>query len=196
MVCPPNLEEYKYIGGIDEVGRGCLAGPVVSALVILPKDFECELINDSKKLTPKKREEAYKIILESAIDYSVQSVSVKLINKLGIDRATFLSMERCVETIELDPDYLLIDGNRWDGYDSIPYETVVKGDATYMAIAAASIVAKVRRDAYMVELSKTHPHYNWESNKGYYCKKHKEGLLEFGGTDYHRTLFIRNHIKL
>jgi ribonuclease HII len=190
---PENLK-YGLIGGIDEVGRGCFAGPVVSALVILPEDFECDLINDSKKLTDKKRRAAYDIIIENAIDYSVQSVSVKKINKLGIDECTFLSMRKCIDDIKTKPEYLLIDGNRWDQYEGIPFETVVKGDSTYMSIAAASIVAKVRRDDYMVKLSELYPDYGWDSNKGYFSKTHGIGLKTKGATDYHRTQFIRNHI--
>lgn len=192
-VCPPNLP-HEYIGGIDEVGRGSFAGPVVSAIVILPKDFECNLINDSKKLTDKKRRLVYDLILKNAIDYSIQAVSVKTINKVGIDNATFLSMKKCIDVISTPPQYLLIDGNKWDSYGDIPFETVVKGDSTYMSIAAASIIAKVRRDDYMIELSKEYPHYNWQGNKGYCCTKHKAGLKEHGACDYHRTLFIRNWI--
>lgn len=190
----PLDSEYNLIGGLDEVGRGCFAGPVVSAIVILPKDFECDLINDSKKLSDKKRRQAYDLILENAIDYSVQSVSVKQINKLGIDECTYLSMRKCIDDIKTKPEYLLIDGNRWDSYLDIPFETVVKGDSTFMSIAAASIIAKVQRDDYMIKLSELYPHYGWDSNKGYFSKTHKEGLATEGPTDYHRTQFIRNHI--
>jgi ribonuclease HII len=187
-------EDIKYVGGIDEVGRGSFAGPVVSALVILPKDFTCDIINDSKKLSDKKRREAYQIILDNAIDYSVQSVSVKTINKIGIDKATFLSMEKCIKDIQQKPDYLLIDGNRWDSDNDIPFETVPKGDSIYMSIAAASIIAKVQRDDYMIKLSELYPQYNWQGNKGYCCSKHKVGLKESGACDYHRTQFVRNWI--
>jgi ribonuclease HII len=186
---------YKAIGGMDEVGRGPGAGPVVSALVILPEDFECDLINDSKKLTDKKRREAYDIIIENAIAYSVQAVGVNQINKMdNIDNSIFLSMQKCIDDISTKPDYLLIDGNRWDSYKDIPFETVVKGDGTYMTIAAASILAKVRRDDYMIKLSEMYPHYGWESNKGYLSKKHIEGIKSHGPTDYHRTKYIRNFV--
>lgn len=194
-VFPSHLSsEIEHVGGMDEVGRGSFAGPVVSALVILPKDFECDIINDSKKLTDKKRREAYEIIIDNAVDYAVQAVSVKTINKIGIDAATFLSMQRCIDEVHLEPDYLMIDGNRWDPYGAIPFETVVKGDSIYMSIAAASIVAKVRRDDYMIKLSGHHPHYNFHSNKGYCCPKHKIALKEHGVCDYHRTQFVRNWI--
>lgn len=193
-IAPPELEGLVHIGGMDEVGRGCFAGPVVSALVILPQDFKCDLINDSKKLSDKQRRVAYDIILKEALDYSVESVSVKKINKIGIDPSTFLSMQKCIDSITILPEYLLIDGNRWDSYKNIEFQTVVKGDSTYMSIAAASIVAKVRRDDYMIELSKLYPEYNWENNKGYFCKKHQAALKEVGPTDYHRTLFVRNWV--
>lgn len=195
-VAPDNLGQYQFIGGIDEVGRGCFAGPVVSALVILPKDFECDLINDSKKLSEKKRLLAYDIIIENAIAYTIQAVSVKQINKIGIDAATYLSMQKCINDITLNHElnYLLIDGDRWDEYEEIPYETVVKGDSTYMSIAAASIIAKVKRDEYMVKLAEKFPNYGFESNKGYFSKVHGAGLKSHGPTDYHRTLFVRNHI--
>lgn len=192
-VCPEQLP-YDFIGGIDEVGRGCFAGPVVSACVILPKDFTCDLINDSKKLTDKKRRVANEIILKSALSYTIQAISVKLINKKGIDYATLRSMEKCIDLIEVDPEYLLIDGDKWDNYNSIPFETVVRGDSTYMSIAAASIIAKVARDDYMITLHEKFPGYGWDSNKGYFSKVHGEGLKNLGPTDYHRTQFIRNHL--
>lgn len=190
----PENNSHKYVGGIDEVGRGPFAGPVVSAMVILPDDFECDIINDSKKLTDKKRREAYKIIKENAIAYTVQSVGVKHINKVGIGVATMLSMQKCVDNINHQVDYLLIDGNVWDEYKDLPYETVVKGDATYMSIAAASILAKVDRDDYMNKLSELYPGYELEKNKGYGSKKHREALKELGATPYHRTQYVRNHI--
>lgn len=185
---------YDFIGGIDEVGRGCFAGPVVSAIVILPKDFECDIINDSKKLTDKKRREAYHLIKDNAIAYSVQAVSVRQIDKIGIEEATFLSMRKCIDEVIQEPDYLLIDGNRWPEYRNIPFETVVKGDSTYMAIAAASILAKVDRDDYMIKLASVHPEYGFETNKGYGSKSHRDALKLHGATPYHRTQFIRNHI--
>jgi ribonuclease HII len=185
---------YNLVGGIDEVGRGCFAGPVVSALVILPNDFECELINDSKKLSDKKRREVYQLIKDSALHYTVQAVGVKSIDKWGIEDSTFKSMEKCINKIDVVPEYLLIDGNRWTSYKDIPYETVVKGDSTYMCIAAASILAKVERDDYMIKLGEMFPEYGFEKNKGYGSKAHRDALKEYGPTQYHRTQFIRNHI--
>lgn len=192
-ICPEWLP-HPYIGGTDEVGLGSLAGPVVSALVILPRDFECDLINDSKKLTDKKRRAVYDFILENALAYSVQAVSVNWINKHGIHPATMRSMHKCIDDISLKPNYLLVDGDKWDGYQQIPYETVVKGDSTYLSIAAASIIAKVQRDDYMIKLNELFPGYGWDSNKGYGSKAHLTGLKRLGPTQYHRTQFVRNHI--
>lgn len=192
-VCPEWLS-HQYVGGMDEVGYGSLAGPVVSALVILPKDFKCDLINDSKKLSDKKRRIAYDLILESALAYSVQAVSVKTINQIGIIPATMRSMQKCIDDIHIKPNYLLIDGDQWDKYQQIPFETVHKGDSTYMCIAAASILAKVRRDDYMIKLHEVFPGYGWDTNKGYGSQAHLGGIKTLGPTDYHRTQFIRNHI--
>lgn len=193
-ICPENIK-HDFIGGIDEVGYGCFAGPVVAALVILPRDFESEIIVDSKVLkSVRKRQLAYDEIIENAIDYVVEAVSVKTINKVGIVKANMMAMEKCIQKIFVKPDYLLIDGINWDGYDNVPFQTVVKGDSTYLPIAAASIIAKVRRDGYMKELSKTYPGYGWDTNMGYGTQKHIEGLKELGATDYHRIKYIRNHI--
>lgn len=190
----PEGLNYNYIGGIDEVGYGPGAGPVVSALVILPEGFESDLIKDSKKLSDKKLKEAYDLIIANAVDYSVQAVSVKYINEHGILPALYRSMQKCINNLQTEVEYLLIDGNKWEPYAGIPYETVVKGDSTYMCIAAASIVAKVRRDHYMVQLSERYPEYDWATNKGYLTKKHLDALKKYGATDYHRTQYVRNHI--
>jgi ribonuclease HII len=196
--CPVEVSNFKFIGGMDEVGRGSFAGPVVSALVVLPHDFHSELLNDSKKLTDLRRRKVYKEIMDNHIALSVQAVSVKTINKIGIDKATFLSMQKCIDDLlhqGQEIDHLLIDGDRWETYEGITSHTIPQGDGKFMPIAAASIVAKVRRDDYMIKLHEQYPHYNWVGNKGYYCKKHKAGLLEHGGCDYHRTQFIRNHLS-
>jgi len=194
---PEGLEHYDYICGVDEVGRGCLAGPLVTAGVILPKDFKCELIKDSKKLTEKKRKEAYNIIIENAISYSIKSASVKEINKYGINPATFISMHRNIEEIEETHviQHLLVDGTQWEDYNKLPHTLVIKGDNTYLSIAAASILAKVKRDEYMIKLSEYYPGYNFEGSKGYRCKKHDEKLLNSGPTKYHRQLFTETRLK-
>jgi len=194
-IAPTHLGNKLLFGGVDEVGYGCFAGPVVSALVILPNDFESELINDSKSIKKEEgRRFAYNLITEAAIAYSVQVVSVKMINKIGIVKATMLSMQKCIDDIKTKPEFLLVDGNKWEEYNGIPYETVVKGDATYLPIAAASILAKVRRDDYMAELGSKFPAYDWGKNKGYGTPKHRVALKEHGATDYHRTQYVRNHI--
>lgn len=183
--------------GLDEVGRGCFAGPVVTAAVALPKEFKHELIRDSKKLTPTQRKKAYKIIKDNAIAISCNSGSVKQINKYGINPATFIAMNKCISEINKDYniDHLLIDGTVFDGYEKIKYSTVPKGDDTFLSIAAAAIVAKVERDAYMVKLHEHFPHYNFSGSKGYYCKKHGEGILSEGVTPYHRSQYVNTWLK-
>ena len=180
--------------GIDEVGRGPLSGPVVTAAVILPKDFESELIIDSKKLNAKKLKEAYDLIIVNALAYSVQATPVSFIDEYGIDEAIYHTMDKCIYDLKITPEHLLIDGNRWGGKSKIPHTCVVKGDNTYLNIAAASILAKVRRDEYMVKIGELYPNYGWASNKGYGSKTHIEALKEFGPTRYHRKQFIRNFV--
>lgn len=194
-----NDNDMDIVLGLDEVGRGCFAGPVVTAAVALPPGFSHELIRDSKKLTPKQRQTAYKIIKENAIAVSCKAGSVKQINKHGINPATFIAMHKCIndisERLEQPIDHLLIDGTVFDGHGNLTYTTVPKGDDTYLSIAAAAIVAKVERDAYMVKLHEHYPHYNFSGSKGYYCKKHGEGILKEGVTPYHRTQYVNTWLK-
>lgn len=192
-----DLKNLEYVVGIDEVGRGCLAGPLVTAGVILPKNFKSDLIKDSKKITEKKRKEAFNIIIENALAYSIKAASVKEINKYGINPATFISMHRNLKEIEEKQkiNHILIDGTQWEMYKNISYTLVTKGDNTYLSIAAASILAKVKRDEYMIKLSKLYPGYNFESSKGYRCKKHDLKLLESGPTNYHRTIFTETRLR-
>lgn len=190
----------QYVAGLDEVGRGAGAGPVVTAAVIMPNGFKSPLIRDSKKLTENQRKEAYKLILENAISISCNAGSVKDIEELGINKATFKTMHKCLDELTIKPDYILVDGNVWEPYkgtngDNNALTLVPKGDDTYTCIAAAAIVAKVRRDEYMCKLHELYPHYNWKSNKGYICKEHVEGVEKHGINRYHRLLFMKNYIK-
>ena len=196
IYCPTELIGVNNIVGVDEVGRGSFAGPLVTGAVILPIDYHHELLRDSKKLTDKQRRTVYKSIIENAVAYSTQSASVKYINKYGINPATFYAMHKCM--VELSKiheiGHILVDGTVFDQFLDIPYTCVPKGDNTYLSIAAGAIIAKVERDDYMIKLNDLYPGYNWSGNKGYYCKKHGVALKELGPTEYHRTLYIRNHI--
>jgi ribonuclease HII len=194
------LEDYKnysYVVGLDEVGRGCGAGPVVTAAVILPKGFKSILIQDSKKLTDKQKAEAYKLIIDNAISFSCNASTIKDINDFGINKATFKTMHRCLDELTIKPEHILIDGNVWEEYNgknSAPFSLITKGDDTYTCIAAASIIAKVRRDEYMQRLHELFPNYKWDSNKGYLSADHIEAIKTFGATKYHRQQYIKKLI--
>ena len=175
--------------GCDEAGRGCLAGDVYAAAVILPPDFENELLNDSKKLTEAKRYQLREIIEHEALSWAVGIVTAEEIDKINILRASILAMHRAVDKLKIRPQHLLIDGNKFTPYPNIPHTTVVKGDATYMNIAAASILAKTYRDDYMQAIAKEYPQYDWESNKGYPTEKHRAAIREFGTTPHHRMSY-------
>lgn len=192
---PEELLETDNVCGMDEVGRGCFAGPVVTAAVILPKNFYSPLLRDSKKLTEKQRKEAYNLIIENAISYSIQAVQAREINVLGINPSTFKAMEMCIADLKVKPSHLLIDGTQWDSDNGIPHTCVPKGDDTYLSIAAASILAKVKRDDYMTKVNDIHPEYNFKGNKGYFCKKHGEALLKLGMTNYHRHQYVNTWLK-
>lgn len=180
---------YKKIAGIDEVGRGPLAGPVCAAAVILPPGLVIDGINDSKKLTEKKREKLYEIIAKEAIAWAVAYVEPEEIDRINIRQATHLAMEKAVEALEIPADFLLVDGN-----DKIPFsvssEYIIKGDANSQSIAAASIMAKVTRDRYMVSMEETYPGYGFAKNKGYGTQAHMEGIREIGLCPLHRRSFI------
>ena len=182
---------YKVVCGIDEAGRGPLAGPVHAAAVILPIGLEIEGLNDSKKLSEKKREQLFDIICEKAIDYSIGVASEKEIDEINILNATFLAMHRAVEGLKIRPDYALIDGNQYPKIPFVIEETVVKGDAKSMSIAAASILAKVSRDRFMLEKTKEYPQYEFEKHKGYGTKLHYEKIREFGPSPIHRKSFLK-----
>ena len=175
--------------GCDEAGRGCLAGDVYAAAVILPPDFRNELLNDSKKLTESKRYQLRSIIESEAIAWAVGIVTAKEIDRINILRASILAMHRAVEQLKVEPEHLIIDGNKFTSYRNIPFKTVVKGDATYMSIAAASILAKTYRDDYMLALAREYPQYDWASNKGYPTAKHRAAIREYGVTPHHRLSY-------
>lgn len=176
--------------GIDEAGRGPLAGPVYAAAVVLPDGLDIPGLNDSKKLTPKKRDKLFDIILDEAEDYCVASASEREIDDLNILQATFLAMNRAVQGLETPPDYALVDGNKDPGL-GISTATIIKGDSRSMSIAAASILAKVSRDRYMLEMAKIYPQYHFEKHKGYGTKLHYEMLAEYGPCPIHRKTFLK-----
>ncbi len=175
--------------GCDEAGRGCLAGPVFAAAVVLPKDFECEELNDSKQLTEKERYLLRPIIEEKAVAWAVGIVDHKEIDKINILNASFLAMQRAVAALKIRPQHLLIDGNRFKKYEDIPHTCVVKGDGKLLPIAAASVLAKTYRDDYMLKLHEEYPLYDWDHNKGYPTKKHRTAIKDYGVTPYHRLTF-------
>lgn len=185
----PYLNRDIIEAGCDEAGRGCLAGDVYAAAVILPEGFENELLNDSKKLTEAKRYILREIIEREAVSWAVGIVTAEEIDKINILRASILAMHRAIDKLKTRPQHLLIDGNKFTPYPNIPHTTVVKGDATYMSIAAASILAKTYRDDYMLELAKEYPQYDWEGNKGYPTAKHRAAIREYGITPYHRKSY-------
>lgn len=175
--------------GCDEAGRGCLAGPVVAAAVILPSDFSHPLLNDSKKLSDKQRRLLRPIIEENAIAYCVGFVSNQEIDKINILQASFLAMNRAVEGLKQKPELLLIDGNRFNNNTDIAFQCIVKGDSLYQSIAAASILAKTYRDDYMLNLHKEFPNYHWDKNMGYPTKAHRQAIIENGISPFHRKSF-------
>ncbi len=175
--------------GVDEAGRGCLAGPVFAAAVILPKKFKSELLNDSKQLSEKKREELRPIIENEALAWTVGIATHEEIDKINILNASYLAMHRAIEQLKKSPQLLLIDGNRFKKYKDIPFKCIVKGDGKYMSIAAASILAKTHRDEYMMKMDEEFPHYQWRKNKGYGTLKHRMALEEYGESIIHRKSF-------
>lgn len=185
----PYLHKDVIEAGCDEAGRGCLAGPVYAAAVILPPDFTNELLNDSKQLTEKQRYALREVIEREALAWAVGVVSADEIDKINILRASILAMHRAVDQLKVRPQHLLIDGNRFNPYPNIPHTTVVKGDGKYMSIAAASILAKTYRDDFMLKIHEEYPQYHWDSNKGYPAPIHREAIRQYGTTPYHRMSF-------
>jgi ribonuclease HII len=175
--------------GCDEAGRGCLAGPVVAAAVILPANFENPILNDSKQLSEKQRNILRKIITEGAIAYAVAFIDHEEIDKINILNASILAMHKAISQLTIRPEHLIIDGNRFKQYTDIPHTCIVKGDEKYMSIAAASVLAKTFRDEYMENLHLRFPNYLWNKNKGYPTKTHRLGILEHGISPFHRKTF-------
>ncbi len=175
--------------GCDEAGRGCYAGPVFAAAVILPTDFHHPLLNDSKQLSEKHRDELRPIIEKEAISFSVASVSNDEIDQINILKASFKAMHLALDSLHRKPELLLIDGNRFVAYKQTPHHCIIKGDGIYASIAAASILAKTYRDEYMLQLHNQYPHYSWQSNKGYGTLAHRQAIEEFGLCEYHRKSF-------
>jgi len=186
------LKQYslnKIIAGCDESGRGSLAGPVVAAAVILPKDFKNKTLNDSKLLSEKKRTLLKNVIKDQSKSWAIGVVSAKEVDKINILNASFLAMHRAIKKLNINPQLLLIDGNRFNTYENVEHKCIIKGDAKYMSIAAASILAKTYRDKMMKELNIKYPEYNWEKNKGYPTKEHRQAINRFGISKYHRKSF-------
>ena len=181
--------EGKIEAGCDEAGRGCLAGSVYAAAVILPDGYQNELLNDSKQLTEKKRYQLREIIQRDAVAWAVGIVTPEEIDKINILNASILAMHRALDQLKVRPEAVIVDGNRFKKYQDLPHTTIVKGDGKYLAIAAASILAKTYRDDYMNNLAKEYPQYDWLSNKGYPTKKHREAIKQFGITPYHRKSY-------
>lgn len=189
--------EGKIEAGCDEAGRGCLAGSVYAAAVILPPDYQNELLNDSKQLTEKRRYELREVIERDAVAWAVGIVTPEEIDKINILNASILAMHRALDQLKVRPEAIIVDGNRFKPYRpvvdcvtaNIPHTTIVKGDGKYLSIAAASILAKTYRDDYMNELAKEYPQYDWLSNKGYPTKKHRDAIKQFGITPYHRKSY-------
>ncbi len=175
--------------GTDEAGRGCLAGPVTAAAVLLPDDFKSDLLNDSKQLSEKIREKLKPIIEEAALSFSVTHIEPEIIDEINILNASIKAMQECVSKLNPTPNYIIVDGNRFKPINNIPYSTIVKGDSKYMSIAAASVLAKTYRDDYMNRIHEEFPMYNWKKNKGYPTMEHREAIRKYGPTKYHRMSF-------
>ncbi|HJD87760.1 MAG TPA: ribonuclease HII [Empedobacter falsenii] len=183
------LSNHEHEIGCDEAGRGCLSGPVVAAAVILGEDFDNETINDSKKLSEKKRNSLRTFIEENAKFWAIGIVWPNEIDEINILNASFLAMHRAIDQLDCRKDFIIVDGNRFNKYNDVPHECIVKGDAKYMNIAAASILAKTYRDEYMEKIHNEFPMYDWKKNKGYPTKAHRLAIKEFGPTPYHRMSF-------
>ncbi len=185
----PFLQEGRIEAGCDEAGRGCLAGAVYAAAVILPPDFHNEQLNDSKQLTERRRYALREVIEREALAWAVGVVTPEEIDRINILNASFLAMHRALDQLQIRPQHLLIDGNRFNPYRDLPHTTVVKGDGKYLSIAAASILAKTYRDDYMHRLAEEYPLYDWHQNKGYPTRKHRDAIARYGATPYHRQSF-------
>lgn len=189
LMLSPKFSQYLHEAGTDEAGRGCLAGPVTAAAVILPEGFANEMLNDSKLLSEKVREKLRPIIEHQSISFSVTHLEPLIIDEINILNASIKAMQECIIKLNPTPLYVIIDGNRFKPINNIPYSTIVKGDSKYMSIAAASVLAKTYRDDYMIKIHEEYPMYNWKQNKGYPTKEHREAIRKYGITKYHRLTF-------
>lgn len=194
----PYLIEGRIEAGCDEAGRGCLAGPVTAAAVILPPDFQSDLLNDSKQLTERQRDALRPIIEREAVAWAVAFVSPREIDEINILKASFMAMHKAIDGLKIRPEALLIDGNRFIKYQNVPHTCIVKGDGKMMSIAAASILAKTHRDEYMRKIALQHPEYAWDKNKGYPTRDHRNAIEKFGTTPHHRMTFqlLNPHLSL
>ena len=183
------FSNYDYEAGVDEAGRGSLAGPVTASAVILPKGYKNKQLNDSKKISPTRREALRKEIEKNAIAYSVINISAKIIDKRNILNATFMAMNSAIKKLNVAPQFIIVDGNRFRNYLDIPSKCIVKGDQKYLNIAAASILAKTYRDQFMKNLHIDNPRYKWEKNKGYGTPEHRESIIKYGRTKFHRKTY-------
>ena len=183
------FSEFLIETGTDEAGRGCLAGPVTAAAVILPDNFELKLLNDSKKLTEKTREQLRPLIEEMSLCYHVTNIEPEVIDEINILNASIKAMQECITKLTPTPEYIIVDGNRFKPTNNIPYSCIVKGDGKYLSIAAASVLAKTYRDEYMNKIHEEFPMYNWKKNKGYPTVEHREAIKKYGITKYHRKSF-------
>lgn len=184
-----NYSGFDFEAGTDEAGRGCLSGPVVAAAVILPKDFSHPFLNDSKQLSEKKRKELKPIIEAQALAFGISFVGQEEVDKINVLQASITGMHRSINALEITPEFIIVDGNKFKNYNNIPHKTIVKGDAKYLSIAAASVLAKTYRDEYMEKIHLEFPSYNWKKNKGYPTKEHREAIRNFGPTKHHRKSF-------
>lgn len=184
-----NYHEGMIEAGCDEAGRGCLAGSVYAAAVILPPDYHNELLNDSKQLTEKRRYALREVIQRDAVAWAVGIVTPEEIDKINILNASILAMHRALDQLQVRPEAIIVDGNKFKPYGNLPHTTIVKGDGKYLSIAAASILAKTYRDDYMAKIAKEYPQYDWSGNKGYPTKKHRQAIKLYGATPYHRRSF-------
>ena len=183
------FSDFNFECGTDEAGRGCLAGPVTAAAVILPPDFKEGMLNDSKKLTEKQRKKLREIIEANAVSYAVCHIYEKEIDSINILNASIKAMHGAIKLLKTTPEFIIVDGNRFQPYENIPYKTIVKGDAKFLNIAAASVLAKTYRDDFMTHLNEKFPMYQWHSNKGYPTKTHRTSLKKYGITEHHRVSF-------
>ncbi len=181
--------DNKFECGTDEAGRGCLAGPVTAVAIILPDDFRSDLLNDSKQLSEKVREQLKPIIEDQAISFAISHIEPQIVDKINILNASIQAMQECIVKLNPTPSYIIVDGNRFKPINNIPFSTIIKGDSKYMSIAAASVLAKTYRDAYMNKIHEEFPMYNWKQNKGYPTKEHRAAIIKYGVTKYHRMSF-------